>query len=453
MLLLTFFSISCFFLLTQQVNAESKFESPCPHLFLHEGACEEPDRWYGVIIILSETDLHGVWLQLTFDKPFMQLGNWFGEVATFDYKEYSIRNKTFYLKAAVPKIVRFYVKYNQFEAAPRLLSFRINAKTVCPEITSNSLMTTENNGSPISEGEENMRNINKLPEGVIIFPDDYRIKQKQPSKDDINAICGTVVANLNEFNTQDTYEGAFPWHAALHYARGNDLVYICGSSLVSKYHVLTAAHCVALQNSQQILNPKHLVVYLGKYYLRQFSRPAVQDRPVSEIILHPQYNPQTYANDIALVKFTAAAAITDYVRPICLWQDSLDFSSVLNKQGNVVGWGFDKTGKATEQLVQTKMSVVSQETCTSFSNFYYQFISSSTYCSKFKDGTSTCNGDSGSGMVFPTANSNRQNARWQLRGLVSISIALQTQFKCDISHYAVFTDIAKYLDWIRKSMK
>lgn len=74
MLLLTLPMISIFFLLSHQVKAQSKFESPCPHLFLYEGACGEPDRWYGVVIIYSEKDLDGIWLRLLFNKPSIQLG-------------------------------------------------------------------------------------------------------------------------------------------------------------------------------------------------------------------------------------------------------------------------------------------------------------------------------------------------------------------------------------------
>lgn len=253
---------------------------------------------------------------------------------------------------------------------------------------------------------------------------------------------------------QETHEGEFPWHAALYHAKGIDLAYICGASLISKYHVITVAHCVTRRRSQTPLNPDNLVVYLGKYYLKRFSSAGIQDRQVSQIVPHPKYNAQTYGNDIALVKFTTPADITDYVRPVCLWQESSDLSAVLNKQGSVVGWGFDETGKVTEQLMQAKMPVVSQETCIfSFPDFYSRFTSSNTYCAGFRNGTSVCNGDSGGGMVFPKPNSNRYNPVWQLRGLVSISVALQNQFKCDSSHYVVFTDTAKYLDWIKKTMK
>lgn len=56
-----------------------------------------------------------------------------------------------------------------------------------------------------------------------------------------------------------------------------------------------------------------------------------------------------------------------------------------------------------------------------------------------------CNGDSGGGMVFPKQD---QPKKWHLRGLVSIGVALQSQAVCDTKHYAVFTDVAKYLPWI-----
>jgi secreted trypsin-like serine protease len=60
--------------------------------------------------------------------------------------------------------------------------------------------------------------------------------------------------------------------------------------------------------------------------------------------------------------------------------------------------------------------------------------------------TSVCNGDSGGGMVF------KNNNKWFLRGLVSVSVALQNKLRCDPNEYAVFTDVAKFLPWIRSHM-
>lgn len=54
-------------------------------------------------------------------------------------------------------------------------------------------------------------------------------------------------------------------------------------------------------------------------------------------------------------------------------------------------------------------------------------------------------GDSGGGIVFKQAN------KWYLRGVVSVSIALQNSLRCDPEHYAVFVDVAKYITWIDRN--
>lgn len=55
-------------------------------------------------------------------------------------------------------------------------------------------------------------------------------------------------------------------------------------------------------------------------------------------------------------------------------------------------------------------------------------------------------GDSGGGMVF------KQGKQFYLRGIVSISIALQNTLKCDSSQFAVFVDAAKYTTWIKQNI-
>lgn len=58
-----------------------------------------------------------------------------------------------------------------------------------------------------------------------------------------------------------------------------------------------------------------------------------------------------------------------------------------------------------------------------------------------------CNGDSGGGMVF------NKNSRWYLRGIVSITVAKEGLRVCDTKHYVVFTDVAKYNDFVRKNLR
>lgn len=52
-------------------------------------------------------------------------------------------------------------------------------------------------------------------------------------------------------------------------------------------------------------------------------------------------------------------------------------------------------------------------------------------------------------MVFPREN---DQEIWQLRGIVSIGVALQGSNVCDPNHYVVFTDVAKHVDWIKRTI-
>lgn len=64
-----------------------------------------------------------------------------------------------------------------------------------------------------------------------------------------------------------------------------------------------------------------------------------------------------------------------------------------------------------------------------------------------------CNGDSGGGMIFPKSNVSEEDPVWQLRGLISIGVALQGQITCNNMRYVIFTDVAKHLDWIKSVIK
>lgn len=483
MALLKTFPILLFFLINANSINTQDLQSPCPRLFVYENRLSEPGKWYGTVTLLSGSTLSGVYLRLIFDKYFIQLGNWFGEVVLAD-EGYLIRNHTYLLKAHVPVRVLFFVKYNPREPVPQLKEIRLNAKTVCPEGdateeptgvlelqtsiplgASNYYENYDVDSDVVPTTVKNIKDQTRpTPGHSNAFAGDVFSVPKQTSQEtpednvDLNSICGTVVAPqptpLIAYG-EATHEGEFPWHAAIYYANSLDLTYRCGASLISRYYVITVAHCVVQRRSKVPLKPENMVIYLGKYYLKRFSSPGTQDRDVEEITPHPQYNFQTYDNDIALVKFTTAARITSYVRPICLWRESTDIKSVIKKLGSVVGWGYDETGQYTEQLMQARMPVVANEMCiASFPEFYTRFTHNNSYCAGSANGTTVCNGDAGGGMVFLRQSPKKpNNAVWQLRGLTSIGTFFQNLLSCDVTRYAVFTDVAKYLDWIRKSIK
>ncbi|CAH0385796.1 unnamed protein product [Bemisia tabaci] len=263
--------------------------------------------------------------------------------------------------------------------------------------------------------------------------------------------CGVISAEAANLVTplvtygQTTARGQWPWHVALYKTDGINLTYICGGSLIAKNIVVTAAHCVTKKPLDRPVDANTIVIYLGKYHLQQYSDDGgIQIKQVLEIVPFTTYNSSNYLGDIALLKMTSNIEYTSFVRPVCMWDPRVsELSSVIDKEGTVIGWGYDEHDKASEELKMAKMPVVSQETCI-YSNrpFFSQFTSNKTFCAGFRNGTSVCNGDSGGGMVFPRGNT------WHLRGIVSISVAHSGLRKCDTKHYIVFTDVAKYLDWI-----
>ncbi|XP_025407941.1 serine proteinase stubble-like isoform X2 [Sipha flava] len=249
---------------------------------------------------------------------------------------------------------------------------------------------------------------------------------------------------------QSTHRGQWPWHVALYLIEGINLSYHCGGSLVSKNKVITAAHCVTNRVNDFVLNSSKIVVYLGKYHQLQYSDElGVQTKQVVRINVFPSYNSSNYLGDIAVLTLSSDAEFTNYVTPVCLWDNNFtDLSEIEGKDGTVVGWGFDENDTPTEELKMARMPVVSHETCLwSYPKFYSEFTSDNTFCAGFRNGTSVCNGDSGGGMVF------KKNSRWYLRGIVSITVAKEGQRVCDTKHYVVFTDVAKYHDFISKNMR
>lgn len=70
---ITFTIIALVSVLTSIVEAQD-FESPCPRLFVYEKKSAEPNKWYGIITVLTETDLSGLWLRIIFDEPPLQIG-------------------------------------------------------------------------------------------------------------------------------------------------------------------------------------------------------------------------------------------------------------------------------------------------------------------------------------------------------------------------------------------
>ncbi|XP_063218551.1 serine protease gd-like isoform X2 [Bacillus rossius redtenbacheri] len=261
--------------------------------------------------------------------------------------------------------------------------------------------------------------------------------------------CGRpVVPNLLVMNGLEPKRGEWPWLSALFMMDSTSglFVFHCSGTLINHKHVVTAAHCVKYRERVE-LTTETLVVYLGKYNLEQVVEKESVYSELEEIHLHPDYDWKKYDADLAVLVLKTAVKYNSYIQPICLWNFSPDLDPIVGKLGTVVGWGRDEKGNqvtATPRMV--RIPVVSQEDCLRSQPDFVLFTSSRTLCAGFRNGSGPCNGDSGGGLVIPMEDG--LGLRWYLRGVVSLSLLDKSVYSCDLSQYVVYTDVAKYSDWL-----
>ncbi|XP_050090716.1 transmembrane protease serine 9-like [Anopheles aquasalis] len=244
-----------------------------------------------------------------------------------------------------------------------------------------------------------------------------------------------------------TLPGEWPWHVAL-YQRGvssDGFIYACGGSIVHRYLVITAAHCVTYAASRRKLPTDDLLLKMGRFNLSNEVEEHAEDHRVIESIVHAGFVPTTFENDIAILRVELPIIFNHFIQPVCLWKrdDGFVLPSVFERLGTVVGWGLTDQNRTGSVLNEARMPVVDSLTClASDRTFFGRLLYSKAFCAGFKNGTGVCNGDSGGGMFFQFQN------RWFLKGLVSFSNTIDASGVCNLKQYIGFTDASQYIDWL-----
>ena len=112
--------------------------------------------------------------------------------------------------------------------------------------------------------------------------------------------------------------GQLPWHAIVwgRNARGQ---LICGGAIVSKYYVLTAAHCIE-KGRRDWVGP----VIVGGAYLSRKARNNRNSHKVVAYAIHPKRNREAKTNDLAIIKVRRPFNFSENIQPIPIGNLSVD---------------------------------------------------------------------------------------------------------------------------------
>lgn len=243
----------------------------------------------------------------------------------------------------------------------------------------------------------------------------------------------------------------FPWMALLGVRLGNGRVsYGCAGSLITPQYVLTAAHCVQMNNIPANALER---VRLGEYDTRRgkdcdnekCNNGAIEVE-IAERIVHRGYvslSSGSGKNDIALLRLKTPVKFNSYVYPVCLPLDDLANKNYDGTKMLAAGWGVTELKTDSPVKKKVKIPVVPLATC----QRNFENVGDTQICAGGERNRNTCNGDSGGPLM------NQQlvggNPRWILQGIVSFGPQ-----KCGKRGVpAVYTRVGKYIDWILNNIR
>ena len=210
-----------------------------------------------------------------------------------------------------------------------------------------------------------------------------------------------------------------PWQVAL-IIKGS----LCGGSLIGDRWVLTAAHCFKPSREAADVKTK-----AGLTNIADQQNWADVDR----VFVHEGYNPDTYEDDVALVRLKSAPPLGKVI-PLATWDTAVSVGQPLE----VTGWGYTSEGGRPSPILRVaSVPVVDQAVCNA-PDSYNGKIKVQMLCAGHKEGgIDSCQGDSGGPLVL------RDNDGAVLVGVVSWGIGCARKLK-----YGVYSRVANYRTWI-----
>ncbi|KAH8277734.1 hypothetical protein KR018_004423 [Drosophila ironensis] len=230
--------------------------------------------------------------------------------------------------------------------------------------------------------------------------------------------------------------GAFPWQVLVRESTWLGLFTKnkCGGVLITSRYVITAAHC-------QPGFLASLVAVMGEFDISgDLESKRSVTKNVKRVIVHRQYDPATFENDLALLELDSPVQFDTHIVPICMPNDAADFTG---RMATVTGWGRLKYGGGVPSVLQeVQVPIIENSVCQEMFHTagHNKKILTSFLCAGYANGQKdSCEGDSGGPLVLQ-----RPDGRYELAGTVSHGI------KCAAPYLpGVYMRTTFYKPWLR----
>lgn len=260
------------------------------------------------------------------------------------------------------------------------------------------------------------------------------IRNKSCSASTLSPIpCGcpaTVKSKI--INGQPAHQSAWPWMISF----GPKRLHICGGTLIAPEYILTAAHCFHSTDENNPLDISTIEIRIGLTNLQDVTNENLFF--IRKLTVHDDFQPETYKNDIALIRLDRPVRLSDTTQILCLPRFTSSVYPPVNRTTIAIGWGHtidplkDPNSLLPSHLQQTSLPILS--------NCFQQELDApdQQFCAGYEDGSSdTCQADSGSPLML------FEEEHWELAGIVSYGIGCGEKLLP-----GVYIRVSAFLDWI-----
>ncbi|KAF2897101.1 hypothetical protein ILUMI_09082, partial [Ignelater luminosus] len=224
----------------------------------------------------------------------------------------------------------------------------------------------------------------------------------------------------------------------------------CGGTIINRFYILTAAHCIVNINLTLAgvrVGEHNLSTKKDCDFATNFCSPPVQDLLAENVVVHSDYKSKTFENDIALIKLATPINFSyENAQPICLPMSKTAKYDLNNNFAVVTGWGVTESGFASSELLKVSVPIIPYDQCQKIHKQYYT-VTNKQICAGGFLGRDSCGGDSGGPLKYIVTEDG--TSRYVQIGIVSYG-----PVDCGRQGYpGVYTNVIKYTKWILDNLR